>query len=168
MKPSFDAVAMVLEMDSRMLFLQDARGHVPLYYVREEQWGRWINFLESRKDEFWPKRSSTLGEERDPLLTKSPPNSRPIRDPVNALPTRIAAMVAAGSMKPEEVEYLLSSETQHSTTIGTNGDDNSDYDSDDDSNSDNDSSFFGSDDDSECSLELLLSTLPIRPRVMAV
>lgn len=169
MEPSFDAVAMVLEIDCRMLFLQDSRGHVPLSYVREDQWSKWIHFLDIRKEEFWPKRNTSMGEERDPTLAKLRPNSRPIHDPMNALPIKLVTMVAAGTIKPDEVEYLLKNDNldksnNSSYSSGCSSSDNDDDDMDEDDSESIDESEDHEDDSSECSLDLLLSSLPIRPR----
>jgi hypothetical protein len=166
-QPSFDAVAMVLEMDRHMLFLQDERGHVPLYYVKEDQWGKWIDFIESRKDELWPKRSSfTAREERDPQLATLRPNSQIMKDPANSLPTYIATMVAAGTIQPDGIECLMNNATQQNLSVAEYDHPNDSCDSDSDNDSENDSDSYDSDDDdSDSSFDRLLSTLPIHPRV---
>jgi hypothetical protein len=46
---------MILETDPRILSMQDCRKFLPLDYVPEIHWKKWINFLERTLDEYWPQ-----------------------------------------------------------------------------------------------------------------
>jgi hypothetical protein len=129
-EPSFESVQIILDSDVHLLRLLDCRGAAPLSYVKKENYGKWIKFLESKLDRFWPSRNMSIeGDEGPPPLTLRSPHSIPIPDPVHALPLEVAAMVANGRMEPEEAIYL---------------DDDDDSESDD---SDSDSEFGDSDSD---------------------
>jgi hypothetical protein len=103
-EPSFPTVELLLQQDSRLLHMLDARGTLPLHYVHKDHWPAWIDFLESVKDTFWKPRSVTLhGEQGPPALVLQAPNSRPLPDPNNALAPDLACLVAAGKIDPSEV-----------------------------------------------------------------
>lgn len=105
--PNFLVVEVLLLADVNLLNLLDARGTTPLSYVRKENWRAWIQFLESKKDIYWaPRDLSAATPEAAPLLAMHGPNTRPVVNPPNALEPRLAMMVAAGKMKPKEVELL--------------------------------------------------------------
>ena len=133
----------------------DCRGAAPLSYVKKENYQKWIDFLDSRKERFWPARDiATEGEERPPPLTLRPPHSIPIPDPVHALPLEVAAMVASGRMEPEEAIYLDDEDDDDSDDS-----DGSDLDSDDSGSYSDDSSMSsseGSDFDQEEFAEICL------------
>jgi hypothetical protein len=141
--PSFECVQLILDSDKHLLQLLDCRGSTPLSYVKKENYGLWIEFLESKLDRFFPRRDiDTEGEERPPPLTLRQPHSMPIPDPSHALPLEVAAMVANGRMEPEEALYLDDS-----------SDDESSYDSEDGSDSyDSDESEFDPEEMSEICL----------------
>jgi Ankyrin repeats (3 copies) len=106
--PSFHAVAMLLEVDKNMFFMTDRHGYLPLSYVPKTMREQWTTFLERKMDEYWPRRSllkESLGHV--PKIIQMGPNSRLLRDPENALTSELAAMVAAGTMDPEEATYLM-------------------------------------------------------------
>ena len=136
--PSFETVQLILDSDVHLLQLLDCRGAAPLSYVKKDNYTKWIDFLKSKMDRFWPIRDvNTEGEERPPPLTIRKPHSLPIPDPPHALPLEVATMVSNGRMEPEEALYL--------------DDDDDDDSSDDDSaaDSDDDDSFDSEDDDSD-------------------
>ena len=135
--PSFETVKLILDSDKNLLHLLDCRGAAPLSYVKKENYGRWIEFLQGHLDRFWPPRDiSTEGEERPPPLTLRQPHSLPIPDPGHALPLEVAAMVANGRMEPEEAIFL-------------DDDSSDDEDDDDDSSFDSDDDSYDSDDDDD-------------------
>ena len=137
--PSFETVQLILDSDVHLLSLLDCRGAAPLSYVKKDNYSKWIKFLESKMDRFWPIRDvSTEGEERPPPLCGRKPHSLPIPDPPHALPLEVATMVSNGRMEPEEALYLDDDDV-----------DDSDYDSDEDSDDDDDDSDYDSDDDSD-------------------
>lgn len=108
-EPCFQSAAIVLEIDPRLLFMKDARGSTPLAYARKEHWAEWIRFLESRKDEYWPKRYKDVPQ-GPPPLTEKPAGSRPLPDPSNALSVKLATLVASGKLSIEEAEVLREDE----------------------------------------------------------
>jgi hypothetical protein len=139
--PAFEVADIILAADPRLFYMADARGAVPLSYVRKEHWPLWIEYLESKKDKLWPTRDiKKVGEEGPPALTLTGPNTRAMADPENALTVELAAMVASGKMKPEEAAFL-----KYDDGDGDAGDSSEDDDEDDGSEFD---SEFDSDDDS--------------------
>jgi len=105
-KPCFEVVDIILQQDRRLFHMADCRGALPLSYVRHENWAAWLQFLQAKKDVFWPRRD-TSGEEPDPPLTLCGPNSRPIPNPVRHLTPHIAAIVASGKLSPFEAEFFF-------------------------------------------------------------
>jgi hypothetical protein len=153
-EPAFKVVKMILEKDVRLFHMIDSRDRLPLGYVREEDWPDWIDFLESHKDVYWPKRNA-LEEETPPSLTQEGCNSNPIKDPPNALTIELATLVASGRIKPAEAVFL-NSDKDGSTQPDYDSDDDmssSDGDSDDDDDSDvsenDEDCSIGSDDEME-------------------
>jgi hypothetical protein len=105
--PNFHMIDMILKRDIRMLSLMDARGSTPLMYVREEHWPLWIDYLYSRRQEFWRQRYPDLdGVQADPVWANEEPHSLPVPSPKRALPSDVAAMVCAGKLSPEEATVL--------------------------------------------------------------
>jgi hypothetical protein len=131
--------------------MTDSRGAVPLSYVRREHWPQWIEFLESKKDTWWPP---ITGEDSPSFLVDVAPNEKPIPEPKNALSVELAGMVASGVMSANEARILQ----EEGDTV-----DNTEYDSDevsdsedDESDSDDDSSYdsdYDSDDDESMDAE---------------
>jgi len=160
-RPCFEVVDMILKSDRRLLHLTDCRGAVPLSYVRKDHWGAWLEFLESKKDVYWPQRNTRVdGEEGAPELANFEPNSRPLVNPANALPAELAAMVASGRMNADEAKFLLIDEkgddptAEESDGEWSGSDDDSDYDSDD--------SEFSLDEEE---MTDILNALTVAPRV---
>lgn len=123
--------------------MTDSRGAVPLSYVRREHWPLWIEFLESKKDVWWPPKTD---EDMPSPLIDVAPNERPIPEPENALSIELAGMVASGVMSPEEAALLQedddeseSEEDDDDESVSDEGsEDDSEYDSEEDSDSDDD------------------------------
>ncbi len=129
-EPNFPLVEKLLEFDIRLLCMADSHGHLPLSYTRQEHWSQWLQFLQTKKDAYWP-RNSGVDCTAAPTLTTMEPNSKPIPDPENALPLQIATMFAGGKIKPSEVNILKLLEDESS-----NDDDDDESDCDDDSDDD--------------------------------
>jgi Ankyrin repeats (3 copies) len=98
--PNFHIVTMLLQADSRLLYLQDTRGELPLAYVPREYWAAYVEFFERNKDRFWPPLAVKEGP---PPLTMEPPFSRSVPDPANALPIATLKAMASGRVTPKEV-----------------------------------------------------------------
>lgn len=154
---------MILQQDSRLLHLTDCRGAVPLSYVRKDHWARWLEYLESKKDVYWPQRNVRMvGEEQPPELAGYVPNSRPLLNPPNALPTELANMVASGRMKPDEARFLMYDKGCDTTAEESDEDSESDYDeSDSDYDSDGDDADEFSLDEEE--MADILNSLTLSP-----
>jgi Ankyrin repeats (3 copies) len=133
-KPAFDVVEKLMEKDNRLFYLTDSRGAVPLSYVRKEHWAQWLQFLESKKDVYWPRRHI---EQPAPALTLEQANTRLAPQPKNALTVELARMVANGRMTPAEATFLnydIPREEQTSDDSDSDSDSDDDYsDSSDDS-----------------------------------
>jgi hypothetical protein len=134
-EPSFETAQLILDSDKHLLHLLDCRGAAPLRYVKPENYEKWIEFLKTKLDRFWPTRDVGIeGEERPPPLTLMQPHSLPIPDPQGALPLEVAAMVSNGRMEPEEARYLDDSSDDESSQDSE--EDSDSYDSDDSEESD--------------------------------
>lgn len=128
-KPAFELVDLImtagLPNGNHYLFsLTDNRGATPLSYIRQEHWAEWMEFLVKKKDIYWPAMDKSHGKKGPPDITRELPNSRPLPDPMGALPLELANMVASGSILPEEA-ILLSEEDSTSWSDENKGD--SDY-----------------------------------------
>jgi Ankyrin repeats (3 copies) len=123
-EPNFALVEKILERDIRLLYMADNRGHLPLSYIRQDHWSEWLQFLESKKNLFWP-RVLRSDEYPVPELTYLMPHSRLIPDPENAPSLELAGMVAGAKLTPNEAYFLKCDEP--------NDDESSLRDSDDDS-----------------------------------
>lgn len=156
--PNFDAVRLLLDRDSRLFVMTDARNAPPLSYVPKENWKAWIEFFEDSKDIYFPKRDPTKdGTEEAPAKHLLPPHSRPLHDPPKSLTPELATMVANGRLTPAEA-IILNGEFEDGT-VGTEEDDDLDSDSDDDSDDDS----YDSEDDSDFD-EDEFADLPIQLR----
>jgi hypothetical protein len=109
----------------------DVRGSLPLSYVQEEDYGKWIKFLQSHEQEIWPFRVSK--HKPVPPLTMQPPNARPVPEPCVMLPSVFIEMLASGRMTPEEVTALHDFDES-----SDDSDDSSDEDEDDDEEEEDD------------------------------
>jgi hypothetical protein len=106
--PDFEIINLVLDEDVRLLYIADARGATPLSYVSKENRPRWIDFIDSVKDCYWPPRDvNVVGYEKPPFLTQREPDSIPVRDPPNALEIDVAFKVAAGVIQISDLLYCL-------------------------------------------------------------
>jgi hypothetical protein len=60
-EPAFDIVTLLLDSDNnaeRLLYM-DARGSVPLQYVRQDHWMQWCVYLYHQKEKYWPIRGES-------------------------------------------------------------------------------------------------------------
>jgi ankyrin repeat protein len=154
--PAFDVAEYILECDVRLLHMTDCRGATPLSYVRKEHWGFWIEFLEHKKDIFWPQRDLAKdGEEEPPALAMLGAYTQPLTAPANALSLELTDMVVSGKMRADEVLFLKYVQGDKDTWDLTSEDDN-EYDSDGGSEFDDDTSF------DTCQMDDVLSNLSIQ------
>jgi len=79
--------------------MTDKQGRSPLEYVRQDQFGHWVAYLESEKHSIFPKGGTIAlaGLNRRYGL---------LQDPPNALPVDIAAAVSCGRILPEEAVHI--------------------------------------------------------------
>lgn len=154
-QPNFRVIDILLQCDRRLLFLMDARGTTPLAYSRKESWPIWIKYLDARKDFFWPKPPQHILKDRrrregPPPLALQRPNTRPVADPRNALPVKLAEMVVAGKLSAREADLLRFDYAVIATGAWDFEDDDDDSDSDYDSCEEDSSDFeSGEDEDSD-------------------
>ncbi|KAI2501371.1 hypothetical protein MHU86_13107 [Fragilaria crotonensis] len=99
-EPPFDIVDMILTTDRRLLHLVDCRGSSPLSYVSRNNWEKWIAYLQSRADTYWPPRNvAKVGDEPAPPFCWEAQHSRPIPDPPNAISIEAAkTLVSLGEV----------------------------------------------------------------------
>ena len=128
-EPFFELVEMVLQHDRRLINITDCRGSLPLAYVSKKHWESWIEFLDNKKDVFWPVRdASKEGEEASPELTNEPPHTKAVPLPINPVSLGLARAIATGKIFPDEVlamsdderENFKESNFQKSPTISPN------------------------------------------------
>jgi Ankyrin repeats (3 copies) len=119
-EPAFETVTLLLDHDTTLIQMLDCRGNLPLSYIRKDHWSQWIDFLHQKKDIYWPSFltnddddnvENTSDDRQSFVSTVSEfvdqyPNTRPIRDPKNALPLDLANQVASGRLKPQEAIRL--------------------------------------------------------------
>eukprot|EP00588_Corethron_pennatum_P009167 CAMPEP_0194270358 /NCGR_PEP_ID=MMETSP0169-20130528/4349_1 /TAXON_ID=218684 /ORGANISM="Corethron pennatum, Strain L29A3" /LENGTH=218 /DNA_ID=CAMNT_0039012369 /DNA_START=397 /DNA_END=1053 /DNA_ORIENTATION=+ len=99
-EPCFESVALLLDQDPRLVSMADRRGALPLAYVRKEHWGKWVDFFERKKDEYWPWRDAAKdGEESPPELSLMVPGSSTFPDPPNACSVEVAAQISSGQLQ---------------------------------------------------------------------
>jgi ankyrin repeat protein len=153
-EPNIETVDLLLEQDVSLIHMTDCRGFLPLSYVKKDHWDLWIDFFESRKDKYWPiievfTRDANGKKERVKLcseLVHHRPDSRPLPDPINALPLDLAAMVASGTIRPEEATYLRKRRENGLEDDDTTEEEDDEVDDDDDASDSSDSSDSSIDD----------------------
>lgn len=107
-KPSYELIELLIQQDRNLLQLRDKHGATPLSYIPRDQWGIWIDFFYSKRDQFWPRRDRRFdGVAKPPTQTQEKPNSRPLSDPPEALTPEMAGMVASGKLTPAEARCLM-------------------------------------------------------------
>lgn len=52
--PNFQLVDMIVEKCPELLYVEDKRGHTPLFYARKEHWSQWILHLSEKADILTP------------------------------------------------------------------------------------------------------------------
>lgn len=148
-RPNFEVVKLMFQTDKHLVRMRDIRGSTPLYYVKEENFAKWNEFLASIMDEFWPRRNDAVeGVEAPPPMTMKRPNSMPLRVPHLLLTNDQIAMLANGDMTIEEAQILGMDDD---STVGSEASEVS-YDSDDSSICDTDSEFDNAELDEVCML----------------
>lgn len=198
--PAFETVDLLLKNDLTLLHMTDCRGYLPLSYVRKDHWPVWIDFIDKMKDEYWPvieqqqqtedntegmssTSTSTCFLNEAPshrkklisALVDEKPNTRPLQDPINALPLDLATLVASGKIEPDEAiqirnQRLVASAVAENEKEDENDADSIDDDDSDDDDSDSDDDDSDDDDDSECSdmdilaeeVQVMLGTFGLR------
>ena len=141
-EPNFPLIEKLLERDDQMLYMMDSRGHLPLSYTRKHHWSEWLQFLQSKKDDYWPRGGNTSCIIEDSGLPFSEPNSRPIRDPDVTLTISLTRMVASGKLKPREAQFMQNEfEDKQNAESSCNYYDDDDSDCSDDSDDDDDESM---------------------------
>jgi hypothetical protein len=139
-QPNFLIVEKLLDRDIQLLFMSDNHGFLPLSYTRKDHWSEWLQFLQSKKDTYWPRTKVDVLD-----LTLSMPHTRPIRDPEKKLSLELSRMVAGGKLIPEEVQFLIDdAEHGHEKARDCNDDVESFDGNDDDTNDESISSILES------------------------
>jgi hypothetical protein len=146
---------MILQADTRLLYMKDARGSLPLDYVPKQHWDAWKRFLVKAVDVYFPMvihdnhhiNNQQQQRQGPPELTRYAPNSRPLSTPSNSLPNALAAMVAFGKLTPDEARMMASPDDDDDDEYTDDEGDDSDQDTDDDDAATMDSSSSNDDDD---------------------
>lgn len=58
-EPQFDVVTLICDRNLDLLRHSDARGSIPLNYVREEHWVQWCAFLFNQIEKYWALRTES-------------------------------------------------------------------------------------------------------------
>jgi hypothetical protein len=104
--PIFPLIEKLLDSDCNLLFVADSRGILPLSSIQKGHWSEWLQFLQSKKDQYWPKDGTATTATRQEVR-HCLPNSRPIDDPkISYLPLSRAQMVAQGQLSPNVAKRL--------------------------------------------------------------
>jgi hypothetical protein len=99
-KPCFINFEEVLKRDPHLIFLTDVLGATPFSYIRREHYDSWIRNLEEILDVYWPRHCIPKQDRPGPPpLSLEKPRSVPLPDPVNALPVKLAGLVASGKLE---------------------------------------------------------------------
>jgi hypothetical protein len=134
-KPAFCVVEILLSKRGDMFQMLDARGHAPLEYVRKTHWAAWTQFLEQKADVYWPllcRDNTNTTPQGLPAFCERGPNTRPLRNPSNALGVELCRLVAQGRMLPREAVLLANDNLSDITETSRDSDYDSDYCLDDD------------------------------------
>jgi len=84
-EPCFESATMLLDADHRMIFMTDRLGVQPFAYIPKENWAKWIEFLDRKKDIYWATRNVLVdGDEPPPELTLMKPGEIRVPNPPNA------------------------------------------------------------------------------------
>jgi hypothetical protein len=107
---TFEIVTAVLDrVGTDILRVTDKNGKTPLQYLTVDKWPRWVSYLESKRDVYFPQRES-IG---DISVDSQPPRCSSIRkgktpgvdltvvDPPNSISPEIAILVSSGKISPE-------------------------------------------------------------------
>ena len=165
-EPNFACVRLILDRNPeahvRLFYMTDARGAEPLTYVRREHWAAWIEFLESVKNDYWPKtpasvKNTTVAaaataaqqQQPPPPLTLQEANTRLVIDPPHPKATKeLTRLIASGKMTPEEGLLLIEEDDDDDDSSYSCGEEEDDDDSDDSGMDDDDDDGSEKEDDS--------------------
>lgn len=53
--PAFELVKTIVRIEPDLLLVSDRRGHTPLGYVRRDDWGAWVRFLDENREMLVPR-----------------------------------------------------------------------------------------------------------------
>jgi hypothetical protein len=120
---TFEIVTAMLDrVGADILRVTDKNGKTPLQYLTVDKWPRWVSYLESKLDVFFPQRKSVGNSNGDGQQQQNPPRcsntlegkrideSSPdndvmeeaVVDPPNSLSPEVATSVASGKVRPED------------------------------------------------------------------
>lgn len=78
----FQIIEYIMKHDIRLFYMEDNYGKLPLERIMKHHWTTFNNFLNKKKDIYWPIRNyAKYGEEPSPPLTLISPNTRILPDP---------------------------------------------------------------------------------------
>ena len=103
--PCFQSAKLLLKLDAKLLLVKDKHGKLPLDFVRKEFHEKWIEFLESMKDELWPDKLSSNGAAAE--VVRYCPEARKeigMKECADMLCVKLAKMVANGMLSPDEAQ----------------------------------------------------------------
>ncbi|KAL3790126.1 hypothetical protein ACHAWO_003452 [Cyclotella atomus] len=94
--PCFESAKLLLSADARLTCVMDNHGNTPLDFVGDNNKLKWLELLESTKDQFWPP--VKMGSSYAPIAK----SDDLLPDPPNALSVDLAEKVASGHVLPHE------------------------------------------------------------------
>ena len=119
---TFEIVTAMLDrVGTDILRVTDKNGKTPLQYLTVDKWPRWMSYLESKRDVYFPQREPVGDTIRDKQQQIPPRCSNALEgevsnesspdhdvkevtvvDPPNSLSPEVAALVASGKVRPED------------------------------------------------------------------
>eukprot|EP00957_Ditylum_brightwellii_P122201 9318493-Ditylum_brightwellii.AAC.1 len=101
--PCFKSVSMILDRSVELLRIKDGNGKTPLEYVAKDNWAAWINFLDQKKDIYWPAKYGMTTDNGDELMSLSH-NGNGLKEPGRTLSVKLACKVASGIIDVDGID----------------------------------------------------------------
>lgn len=94
--PCFDTIEAILDQDVNLLRVTDKWGRTPLQYVAKNEWPSWTNFLDRKKEVYWPLLGTPQRDDIPVVQRCGSRHMNSIPDPDDALSVEEATRIAAG------------------------------------------------------------------------
>lgn len=105
--PTLDVFEMIIDRDPQLLHLSDARGNVPLQYVRRDHWSVWKDYLDHIKDRYWPDRRHQLHCDNQSNPTNNPDHGNLSIPQHNVVVARGSGVVSDGPHDGDDHQQVV-------------------------------------------------------------